>query len=45
MVEEGSKNDEKKKFSSMPETNRINANDAKEKVCYVVSDYEAELKN
>jgi len=44
-VEESSKTDEKKRFSSMPETNYINANDTKEKVCYVVSDFEAELKN
>lgn len=29
----------------MPETERINANDTKEKVCHIVSDFEAELKN
>lgn len=28
----------------MPEANWVNANDTKEKKCYIVSDYESEIK-
>ncbi|KRX00350.1 hypothetical protein PPERSA_10849 [Pseudocohnilembus persalinus] len=45
--EGGSKGDDpqqRRKFSTMPEANWVNANDTKEKKCYIVSDYESEIK-